>query len=86
MHVVSHLINLHRMLSSLGSAALTSVWVLRLQSLSATALPRGQKRDRKLVASTYSAHMQASPPITNLFWSSVPVGVIDVMLTYILLT
>ena len=70
----SHLINLHLMLFSRVSASLMSVTDLSLHRRSAGAPARGHILERKLVESTYSPHMQASPPTTREYCSAVPEG------------
>lgn len=44
----------------------------RDHNLSAAAEALGQSRGKRLVASTYSPHIAASPPNTSFFCSSVP--------------
>jgi len=55
-------------------ASVRSVTFCALQRRSPTALADGHVREIEFVASTYSPHMHASPPITSAFCAAVPLN------------
>jgi len=68
------LTSLHLNSSNLLAASVSSVMDWSLQSLSAMALALGKTLDSTVLWSTYSDHMQASPPRTSSFCSELPLN------------